>query len=138
MHAKDVLGIIRNKIEDYENIISELERSKEDDHVRETLNKYTHYVVCLSELNRQLFHLIEFDEHTIFETLRQNYEKNDTEFIFIDDSSYTVKKDDICIFKDNYILIQNKEEFKEDPTVIPSTEKAINLDNVKLVKTLPS
>lgn len=138
MHAKDVLGIIRNKIEDYENIISELERSKEDDHVRETLNKYTHYVVCLSELNRQLFPLIEFYEHVIFETLRQNYEKNDTEFIFIDDSSYTVKKDDICIFKDNYILIQNKEEFKEAPTVIPSTEKAINLDNVKLVKTLHS
>lgn len=37
--------------------------------------KYRYYIICLSELDQQLFNLIEFDEHAIFETLRQNYEK---------------------------------------------------------------
>ncbi len=132
--AKDIQGIILNKIEDYNNRLSEIMAAEEPD--LELAGKYRYYIMCLSELNQQFFRLIEFEDHAAFETLRQNYEKYDTEFIFMDGSSYIVEKDDICCFKDNYILIQNKKEFEEDPTGIPSIEKAINLDNVKLIETL--
>ena len=134
MDIKEVHRVIQNKIEDYGKIISELEQNKQDDYVREVLDKYKHYVECLSELNKQLFNLIQFKEHPAFEILKLNYGKCDTEFIFLDDSSYTVKKDDMCTIDDNYILIINEEEFKKKKVFV--TEKSINLDNVKMVKIL--
>ena len=106
--AKDIQGIILNKIEDYNNRLSEIMAAEEPD--LELAGKYRYYIMCLSELNQQFFRLIEFEDHAAFETLRQNYEKYDTEFIFMDGSSYIVEKDDICCFKDNYILIQNKKD----------------------------
>ncbi len=134
MNAKEVHRMIQNKIEDYEKIIHELEQNKQNDHVKEVLTKYEHYVGCLYELNNQLFNLIRFKEHPAFEILNVNHGKCDTEFIFLDDSSYTVKKDDMCTIDDNYILIINEEEFKKKKVFV--TEKAINLDNVKMVKIL--
>ena len=134
--GKDVRKIILNKIADYEKIIHELEPNKQNRYVRESLEKYYNYIECLHDLNKQLFELVEFNDHAAFERLIMNYEKYDTEFIFINDSSFTVKKDDVCSFKDNHILIYNKEEVKKDPTVIPPVEVSINLDNVKLIRTV--
>ena len=48
----------------------------------------------------------------------------------------TVKKDDICTFKDNYVSIMDKEEFEEGSGIIPSVQFSLNLDNVKVVETL--
>jgi len=70
---EEVHRVIQNKIEDYEKIISELEQNKQDGHVREVLDKYEHYVECLSELNKQLFNLIQFKEHPAFEILKLNF-----------------------------------------------------------------
>lgn len=123
-----VVNIIHSKIEDYEKILQDIMDSEETD--KKLSVKYRHYIQCLTEVRRELF----FTEHTIFETLRQNYEKYDTEFVFLDDSSYIVNKDDVCSFKDNYVLIVDKEKYESDKVFI--TSKCINLDNVKIVKTL--
>jgi len=123
-----VVNIIHSKIEDYEKILQDIMDSEETD--KKLSVKYRHYIQCLTELQKELFHI----ENIIFETLRQNYEKYDTEFIFVDGSSYTVEKDEICSFQDNYVLIVDKEKYEADKVFI--TTKCINLDNVKLVKTL--
>ena len=132
MNAKEVYRIIQNKIEDYEKRLAEIMAPEKPD--LKLAGKYRYYIMCLSELNRDLFNIIRFDEHVIFETLRLNYGKHDTKFIFLDGSSYTVKKDDECTFKDNHVLILDKDKYREDKCLV--TEKAINLDNVKLVETL--
>ena len=123
-----VVNIIHSKIEDYEKILQDIMDSEETD--KKLSVKYRHYIQCLTELHKELFHV----DNIIFETLRQNYEKYDTEFIFVDGSSYTVEKDEICSFQDNYVLIVDKEKYEADKVFI--TTKCINLDNVKLVKTL--
>lgn len=123
-----VVNIINSKIEDYEKILQDIMDSEETD--KSLSVKYRHYIQCLTEVRRELF----FTEHTIFETLRQNYEKYDTEFIFVDGSSYTLEKDEISSFQDNYVLIVDKEKYEADKVFI--TTKCINLDNVKLVETL--
>lgn len=126
-----VVNIIHSKIEDYEKILQDIMDSEESD--KSLSVKYRHYIQCLTELQKELFHV----ENIIFETLRQNYEKYDTEFVFMNDSSYTVKKDDICSMNDNYVLILNKEEYLESNPGSPYvTDKALNLDNVKIVRTL--
>ena len=132
MDAKEVCGVVQNKLEDYEKRLDEIINAKEQD--LNLAEKYRNYITCLSELNQQLFRLIGFKDHVIFETLQLNYGKHDTKFIFLDDSSYTVKQDDVCTFKDNYVLIVNKDKYIRDKCLV--TEKAINLDNVKLVETL--
>ena len=132
MNAKEVYRIIQNKIEDYEKRLAEIMAPEKPD--LKLAEKYRYYIMCLSELNRDLFNIIRFDDHVIFETLRSNYGKHDTKFIFLDGSSYTVKKDDECTFKCNYVLILDKDKCREDKCLV--TEKAINLDNVKLVETL--
>jgi len=123
-----VVNIIHSKIEDYEKILQDIMDSEESD--KSLSVKYRHYIQCLTEVQKELFHV----ENIIFETLRQNYEKYDTEFIFVDGSSYTVEKDEICSFQDNYVLIVDKEKYEADKVFI--TTKCINLDNVKLVETL--
>lgn len=134
INVEDIRHIIMDKIEDYQKIIQDLESNKQNQRVRETLSKYQDYVVCLSDLNRQLFDLTRFQDHAIFEALRENYEKYDTEFIFLDGTSHIVKKDDICSFQDNCIMVHNKEKFKEDPTIMGPIDKIINLDNVKMIE----
>ena len=123
-----VVNIIHSKIEDYEKILQDIMDSEESD--KSLSVKYRHYIQCLTEVQKELFHV----ENIIFETLRQNYEKYDTEFIFVDGSSYTVEKDEICSFQDNYVLIVDKEKYEADKVFI--TTKCINLDNVKLIETL--
>ena len=123
-----VVNIIHSKIEDYEKILQDIMDSEESD--KSLSVKYRHYIQCLTELRKELFHV----ENIIFETLRQNYEKYDTEFIFVDGSSYTVEKDEICSFQDNYVLIVDKGKYESDKVFI--TTKCINLDNVKFVETL--
>lgn len=123
-----VVNIIHSKIEDYEKILQDIMDSEETD--KKLSVKYRHYIQCLTEVQKELFPV----ENIIFETLRQNYEKYNTEFIFVDGSSYTLEKDEICSFQDNYVLIVDKEKYEADKVFI--TTKCINLDNVKLVKTL--
>ena len=132
MDAKEVCGVVQNKLEDYEKRLDEIINAEEQD--LNLAEKYRNHITCLSELNQQLFRSIEFEEDAVFEILKLNYGKHDTKFIFLDDSSYTVKQDDVCTFKDNYVLIVNKDKCMEDKCLV--TEKAINLDNVKMVETL--
>ena len=130
MQDNSILKVIDSKINDYDKMLSEVMESETPDN--ELASKYCYYVMCLSELRREFF----FKEHAIFELLRENHEKHDTEFVFMDDSSYTVKKDDICSMNDNYVLILNKEEYLESNPGSPYvTDKALNLDNVKIVQT---
>ena len=128
-----VIKSIDAKLRAYENIYSDLLESDEySEETRKQLElKYRHYMECLHELNRDFF----FINSPVFDTLTQNYDKHDTEFIFLDDSTYTVHKEDIVSVKDDYLLIHNKEEAEANPTVIPNTMEAINLGNVKLIKT---
>lgn len=130
MENNTILKVIDSKINDYDKMLSEVIESENPD--EKLAGKYRHYVMCLTELRREFF----FKEHAIFELLRENYEKHDTEFVFMDGSSYTVKKDDICSMNDNYVLINNKDDFMENPTELIRTDKALNLDNVKIVRTL--
>jgi len=130
MRDDSIVSIIRNKIDSYDKMLSDIMESENAD--KSLAAKYRYYVMCLTELYKEIF----FKDHTIFELLRDNYEKHDTEFIFMDGSSYTVKKDDICSFKDNYVLINNKEDFERNPTEVIRVDKALNLDNVKIVQTL--
>lgn len=127
---ESIIDIIETKFKDYEKILQDIMNSEEPD--KELATKYQHYLFCLTELRRGLF----LRENAVFETLRINYEKHDTRFIFMDDSSYTVKKDDICSFKDNYVLIYDNEEFEKDKTVYPPVMRAVNCDNVKLIETV--
>lgn len=125
---ESVVSIIRSKINDYDKMLSDIMNSEKPDH--KLAGKYRYYIMCLDELNKELFGR----EHAIFETLKQNYKKWDTKFIFLDDSSYTLDKEEICVFQDNFVLIMDDDEFKENKSLV--TKKAINLDNVKLVETL--
>lgn len=99
MQDNSILKVIDSKINDYDKMLSEVMESENPD--EKLAGKYRYYVMCLTELRREFF----FKEHAIFELLRENHEKHDTEFVFMDDSSYTVKKDDICSMNDNYVLI---------------------------------
>lgn len=125
---ESVVNIIRSKINDYDKMLSDIMNSEKPDH--KLAGKYRYYIMCLDELNKELFGR----EHAIFETLKQNYKKWDTKFIFLDDSSYTLDKEEICVFQDNFVLIMDDNEFKENKSLV--TKKAINLDNVKVVETL--
>ncbi|MBQ6098997.1 MAG: hypothetical protein IJL02_03950 [Methanobrevibacter sp.] len=131
MEDNTILKVIDSKINDYDKMLSEVMESETPD--EKLASKYRYYVMCLTELRREFF----FKEHAIFELLRENHEKHDTEFVFMDDSSYTVKKDDICSMNDNYVLILNKKDYlKNSPESPYVTDKALNLDNVKIVRTL--
>ena len=69
------------KLRAYEDMYSDLLESDEySEETRKQLElKYRHYMECLHELNRDFF----FINSPVFDTLTQNYDKHDTEFIFI-------------------------------------------------------
>ena len=125
-----IKSIIINKIDTYDKMLSDIMNSDNPD--EKLAGKYRYYIMCLDELSKEFF----FNDHAVFETLRQNFGKHDTELIFLDDSSYTIKKDDICSFKDNCVLIYDKEKFEKYVNKVPAIEKVLNVGNVKLIKTL--
>ena len=82
----------------------------------------------------KLYNIYEFtDENAIFEILRQNYEKCDTELIALNGEKYIVKKDVPVSIQEN--LLQWPEDI-EDKTVISPVAKAINLDNIIEINTI--
>ena len=82
----------------------------------------------------KLYNIYEFtDESVIFEILRQNYEKCDTELIALNGEKYIVKKDVPVSIQEN--LLQWPEDI-EDKTVISPVAKAINLDNIIEINTI--
>ncbi|MBQ2832366.1 hypothetical protein [Methanobrevibacter sp.] len=125
-----IMQLIETKIHDYEKTLHDIMNTAEPD--RKLVMRYRNYLQCLMELENGLF----LRNHTIFDTLIMNHKKHDTQFIFMNNSTYTVKKDDVCSFKDNWILIYDKDEFEKDKTCNPPVAKGINLDNVKLVETV--
>ena len=122
-----IMDIIQTKIEDYEKMLDDLMSTS--DYSKEMELKYVHYLQCLTDLQRGLF----LRDHNVFDILRMNYQKHDTRFIFIDGTDYTVKKDDICSLKDNYVMVH---EESEDKTIVPPVLVAVNLGNVKRVETV--
>ena len=123
-----IMDIIQTKIDDYEKMLDDLMSTA--DHSKEMELKYIHYRQCLKDLQRGLF----LRDHAIFDTLRMNYEKHDTRFIFIDGTDYTVKKDDMCSFKDNWLFIYENNELEEG--AFPPVAMMVNLENVKWCETI--
>ena len=64
MDAKEVCGVVQNKLEDYEKRLDEIINAEEQD--LNLAEKYRNYITCLSELNQQLVRLIGFMDHVIF------------------------------------------------------------------------
>lgn len=91
-------------------------------------------IQALEYIINKLYNIYEFtDESAIFEILRQNHDKCDTELIALNGDKYIVKKDVPVSIQEN--LLQWHEDI-EDKTVIPPVAKSINLDNIIEINTL--
>lgn len=129
----DARDIIENKIEEYKTIMNDLRNQKELDN--DLLNRYTLYIYCLSDLQHKLSRNRLFSTHIVYRLLENNYEKFDTEVKFVDGTSVTIAKDDICGYDDDCIIVYPPEA-KKDRTIVHPPKMLINLDNVKFIETL--
>lgn len=127
-----IMNLINTEISSIEDKIREMGNTEES---IKQINTLYNYRTALEKINDKIYHTFEFtDTNPIMDIFTQNYEKHDTELIFIDGTKHTVKKEDIGSLKDNYLLIYNKKEFKEDKSLF--VDKVLNLNNVLWVETL--
>ena len=129
-----IMNLINTEISSIEDRIREMGNTQES---IKQINTLYNYRTALEKINNKIYRTFEFtNENPIMDTLAQNYGKHDTELMFMDETKYTVKKDDISSIKDNYLLIYNKEEFKKDKKTL--VDKVLNLNNVLWLETLRS
>lgn len=131
--AKIIINMINNKKEDYETLLSELTESDTPD--IELAGKYRYYIMCLTELTRQLSNTWSISkEESIWNLLKQNHLKHDTEFIFKDNSSFVVSKDDECVLEEDCIRLLDRDMWRDEKVMF--TLRVINCDNVLMVRTV--
>lgn len=132
-YKKEILNIIDTKIEDYNNIISELENSKNPKDNEILTLKYNHGLLCLTELRGEIYKKFFFEEDIILTMLKENYEKHDLLITFVDGSQYTIpgKWDKAVSVKDNTICIH---EPIKDPSIIPPILELFNIENIVSIK----
>lgn len=129
-----IMNLINTEISSIEDRIREMGNTEES---LKRINTLYNYRTALEKINNKIYRTFEFtNENPIMEALTQNYGKHDTEIMFMDETKYTVKKDDIGSIKDNYLLIYNKEEYKKDKNIF--VDKVLNLNNVLWLETLRS
>lgn len=131
------MNLINTEIQSIEDKIIELQNKGED--VTTLINNLTNFKIALENINNKIYRIFSVtadDEGPLMDILRQNHKEHDTKFIFVDETEYTVKKDDLCSMQDNFLLIHNKSEYEEDKTIVPGMDHVLNLDNVLWVSTL--
>lgn len=73
------------------------------------------------------------DESAILEILQGNYGKYDTELIALNGNKYIINKDEPVGIHENLLFWPGS---SEDSSIVPPSDKAINLDNIIEINTL--
>lgn len=127
-------------IESYGKTFFEELRKKEaeEEYDEEELQKNRWSMVALQKVNKDLLYPSEYQRfHIIQELLMQNNSKGfNTQIQFMDGEEFIITPDMLVDFEDGYLIIFNRDEYLEDPTVIPTKEALINLVNVRELHTL--
>lgn len=109
-----------------------------EEYDEEELQKNRWSMVALQKVNRDLHYPSSFERfHIISNMLARNRDDGyDTEFVFLDGSVMTIQPDMLADFRDDYLVIFNKEYSEKNPTMMPIEDSAFNLCNLREVHTL--